>query len=152
MYSDFVPANEAYKADGIRKVRAITAGGMTNLVGGMVSACNHRNGQNSANMIILLSDGRPNVGGSNWVTIREQITAANQGYFEIYSIGIGSGAPHKDLKKLSLMNNGQAVIIEDPTDANRINVQEKLELFYKKVEYPILWNMNMYYENAKQVN
>ena len=111
---------------------------------GMMNAVRHRNGQNSANIIVLISDGRPN---GSWINIRNQVKIANDGYFEIYSFAIGSSAPIDDLKMLSGSNKGRAVHILDNT-----KVEVELKNFVFQVANPIIWNAKIAYKNAKNVN
>jgi hypothetical protein len=110
----------------------------------MMNAVTHRNGQNSANIIVLISDGRPN---GSWINIREQIKIANDGYFEINSFAIGSSAPIDDLKMLSRSNNGKFEHILDDTI-----VEVNLNLFYDDLANPTIWNAKFHYRNAKNVN
>ena len=145
LYPDFQPVNAQTKADGINKVRAIQAGGSTNINAAMVDAVQQRHGNDHANIIIFISDGAPTAGVTNWVTIRDNIASANDGYFAIFSFAIGSGAPYADLERLSAMNNGLARQIF--TDSI---VLDQIKDFYHGVATPLMWNQKIQYGNTEE--
>ena len=127
-------------------MRSIQASGMTNLNAGMRNAVSHRNGVNSANIIILLSDGVPTEGVTDWVQIRKNIADNNDGYFAIFTFAIGSSAPFEDLLMVSRMNNGKSMQIIDNSDTT-----VELKNFYDGVANPLIWNAHISYENGKKV-
>ncbi|XP_074861068.1 inter-alpha-trypsin inhibitor heavy chain H3-like [Carettochelys insculpta] len=130
----------------------IDTGGMTNLYGGLMKAIEMLNTaietsavpKRSASIIILLTDGQPNVGISNPQEIQERVKKAIQGRYPLYNLAFGYGIDYNFLEKMALENKGVARRIYPDSDS-----AIQMEGFYDEVANPTLTEVELSYpENA----
>ncbi|XP_029851930.1 inter-alpha-trypsin inhibitor heavy chain H3-like isoform X3 [Aquila chrysaetos chrysaetos] len=129
-------------------VRGIDTAGMTNLHGGimrgidMLNAAHERNlvPKRSASIIIMLTDGQPNVGISNTQDIQEHVKKAIEGKYPLYNLGFGYGVDYSFLEKMALENKGLARRIYPDSDAAL-----QLQGFYDEVSNPMLTDIELNY-------
>ncbi|NXJ50222.1 ITIH3 inhibitor, partial [Spizaetus tyrannus] len=129
-------------------VRGIDTAGMTNLHGGimrgidMLNAAHERNlvPKRSASIIIMLTDGQPNVGVSNTQDIQEHVKKAIEGKYPLYNLGFGYGVDYSFLEKMALENKGLARRIYPDSDAAL-----QLQGFYDEVSNPMLTDIELNY-------
>nr|XP_033782443.1 LOW QUALITY PROTEIN: inter-alpha-trypsin inhibitor heavy chain H3-like [Geotrypetes seraphini] len=104
----------------------------------------HEIPERSASLIILLTDGDPNVGESNTAKIRENAKQAIDGKYSLYSLGFGYDVDYNFLEKLALENLGVARRIYEDSDSDL-----QLQGFYDEVANPMLLNVELQYpDNA----
>uniref|UniRef100_A0A8C0BVS6 Inter-alpha-trypsin inhibitor heavy chain H3 n=1 Tax=Buteo japonicus TaxID=224669 RepID=A0A8C0BVS6_9AVES len=126
-------------------VRGIDTAGMTNLHGGimrgidMLNAAHERNlvHKRSASIIIMLTDGQPNVGKFE---IQEHVKKAIEGKYPLYNLGFGYGVDYSFLEKMALENKGLARRIYPDSDAAL-----QLQGFYDEVSNPMLTDIELNY-------
>ncbi|XP_051483170.1 inter-alpha-trypsin inhibitor heavy chain H3-like isoform X4 [Apus apus] len=129
-------------------VRAIDTEGMTNLHGGimrgidMLNAAHEGNivSKRSASLIIMLTDGQPNVGVSNTKDIEAHVKKAIEGRYPLYNLGFGYGVDYNFLEKMALENKGLARRIYPDSDADL-----QLQGFYDEVSNPMLTDVELSY-------
>ncbi|NXP35308.1 ITIH3 inhibitor, partial [Leiothrix lutea] len=129
-------------------VRQISAGGMTNLHGGLMRGIDILNAaheenlvpKRSASIIIMLTDGQPNVGVSNTHEIEKAVKAAIGGRYTLYNLGFGSGVDYGFLERMALDNKGLARRIYPDSDAAL-----QLQGFYDEVSNPMLIDVELNY-------
>ncbi|XP_008941885.1 PREDICTED: inter-alpha-trypsin inhibitor heavy chain H3 [Merops nubicus] len=129
-------------------VRGIDTKGMTNLHGGimrgieMLNAAHEGNAvpKRSASIIIMLTDGQPNVGVSNTQDIQTHVKKAIEGRYPLYNLGFGYGVDYSFLEKMALENKGLARRIYPDSDAAL-----QLQGFYDEVSNPILMDVELSY-------
>ncbi|NXW63983.1 ITIH3 inhibitor, partial [Eurystomus gularis] len=129
-------------------VRGIDTRGMTNLYGGimrgieMLNAAHEGNvvPKRSASIIIMLTDGQPNVGISNPQEIQTHVKKAIEGRYPLYNLGFGYGVDYNFLEKMALENKGVARRIYPDSDAAL-----QLQGFYDEVSNPILTDLELNY-------
>ncbi|NXW28312.1 ITIH3 inhibitor, partial [Phaetusa simplex] len=129
-------------------VRGIDTEGMTNLYGGvmrgidMLNAAHEENlvPKRSASIIIMLTDGKPNVGISNTEDIQAHVKKAIEGKYPLYSLGFGYGVDYSFLEKMALENKGLARRIYPDSDAAL-----QLQGFYDEVSNPMLTDVELNY-------
>uniref|UniRef100_A0A8D0GBA3 Inter-alpha-trypsin inhibitor heavy chain H3 n=1 Tax=Sphenodon punctatus TaxID=8508 RepID=A0A8D0GBA3_SPHPU len=129
-------------------VRGITAMGGTDLNGGLMKGIEMLNEayetnavpRRSASLVIMLTDGQPNVGVSNLAQIQENAKNAIQGKYPLYNLGFGYGVDYNFLEKLALENNGLARRIYPDSDADL-----QLQDFYEEVANPMLAEVELQY-------
>ncbi|XP_056357323.1 inter-alpha-trypsin inhibitor heavy chain H3-like [Oenanthe melanoleuca] len=129
-------------------VRHISAQGMTNLHGGLmrgIDILNAAHEQNlvpkrSASIIIMLTDGQPNVGVSNTHEIEKAVKKAIDGRYTLYNLGFGSGVDYGFLERMALENKGLARRIYPDSDAAL-----QLQGFYDEVSNPMLIDVELNY-------
>ncbi|KAM6256522.1 inter-alpha-trypsin inhibitor heavy chain H3-like [Porphyrio hochstetteri] len=129
-------------------VRGIDTEGMTNLHGGIMRGINMLNAahegnlipKRSASIIIMLTDGQPNVGISNTQEIQEHVKKATEGKYPLYNLGFGYGVDYSFLEKMALENKGLARRIYPDSDAAL-----QLQGFYDEVSNPMLMDVELNY-------
>ncbi|XP_042655539.1 inter-alpha-trypsin inhibitor heavy chain H3 isoform X1 [Tyto alba] len=129
-------------------VRGIDTKGLTNLHGGvmrgidMLNAAHERNvvPKRSASIIILLTDGQPNVGVSNTQDIQEHVKKAIEGKYPLYNLGFGYDVDYNFLEKMALENKGLSRRIYPDSDASL-----QLQGFYDEVSNPMLTDVELNY-------
>ncbi|KFP42279.1 Inter-alpha-trypsin inhibitor heavy chain H3, partial [Chlamydotis macqueenii] len=129
-------------------VRSIDTEGMTNLHGGIMRGIDMLNAahqgnlvpKRSASIIIMLTDGQPNVGISNTHDIQEHVKKAIEGRYTLYNLGFGYGVDYNFLEKMALENKGLARRIYPDSDAAL-----QLQGFYDEVSNPMLTDVELNY-------
>ncbi|KAM9533493.1 inter-alpha-trypsin inhibitor heavy chain H3-like [Guaruba guarouba] len=129
-------------------VRGIDTRGMTNLHGGIMRGIDMLNTahegnlvpKRSASIVIMLTDGQPNVGISNTQEIQEHVKKAIEGKYPLYNLGFGYGVDYNFLEKMALENKGLARRIYPDSDAAL-----QLQGFYEEVSNPMLTDVELNY-------
>ncbi|NWU97449.1 ITIH3 inhibitor, partial [Upupa epops] len=129
-------------------VRGIDTEGMTNLYGGLMKGIHMLNDahernlvpKRSASIIIMLTDGQPNVGISNTEEIQAHVKKAIEGKYPLYNLGFGYGVSYGFLEKMALENKGLARRIYPDSDAAL-----QLQGFYDEVANPMLIDVELNY-------
>ncbi|KAM9374710.1 inter-alpha-trypsin inhibitor heavy chain H3-like [Phaethornis superciliosus] len=129
-------------------VRGIDTRGMTNLYGGIMRGIDMLNAayegnlvpKRSASIIIMLTDGQPNVGISNTEEIQTHVKKAIEGRYPLYNLGFGYGVDYNFLEKMALENKGLARRIYPDSDAAL-----QLQGFYDEVSNPMLMDLELTY-------
>ncbi|KAK4814900.1 hypothetical protein QYF61_001278 [Mycteria americana] len=129
-------------------VRGIDTQGMTNLHGGIMRGIDMLNAahegnlvpKRSASIIIMLTDGQPNVGISNTQDIEAHVKKAIEGKYPLYNLGFGYGVDYSFLEKMALENKGLARRIYPDSDAAL-----QLQGFYDEVSNPMLTDVELNY-------
>ncbi|XP_010131120.1 PREDICTED: inter-alpha-trypsin inhibitor heavy chain H3 [Buceros rhinoceros silvestris] len=129
-------------------VRGIDTAGLTNLHGGLMRGIEMLNAaheghlvpKRSASIIIMLTDGQPNVGISNTEEIEAHVKKAIEGRYPLYNLGFGYGVSYSFLEKMALENKGLARRIYPDSDAAL-----QLQGFYDEVSNPMLTDVELSY-------
>ncbi|NXP51898.1 ITIH3 inhibitor, partial [Heliornis fulica] len=129
-------------------VRGIDTKGATNLHGGIMRGIDMLNAahegnlvpKRSASIIIMLTDGQPNVGVSDTHEIQEHVRKAIEGRYPLYNLGFGYGVDYNFLEKMALENKGLARRIYPDSDAAL-----QLQGFYDEVSNPMLTDVELHY-------
>ncbi|XP_062923688.1 inter-alpha-trypsin inhibitor heavy chain H3-like [Mobula hypostoma] len=100
--------------------------------------------EKSVSMIILLTDGDPNVGEIDPAKIRINVKNAIKDRYSLYCLGFGFDVDYNFLEKIALDNGGVARVIYADSDAAL-----QLQGFYDEVANPLLLDVELLYlENA----
>uniref|UniRef100_A0A669Q7A0 Inter-alpha-trypsin inhibitor heavy chain H3 n=1 Tax=Phasianus colchicus TaxID=9054 RepID=A0A669Q7A0_PHACC len=129
-------------------VRGIDTEGLTNLYGGIMKGIDMLNAahegnlvpKRSASIIIMLTDGQPNVGISNTQDIQTHVKKAIEGKYTLYNLGFGYGVDYNFLEKMALENKGLARRIYPDSDSAL-----QLQGFYDEVSNPMLMDVELNY-------
>ncbi|XP_041836770.1 inter-alpha-trypsin inhibitor heavy chain H3-like [Melanotaenia boesemani] len=106
--------------------------------------------EDSASILILLTDGDPTSGETNIESIQSNVRRAIAGKFPLYCLGFGFDVNFNFLEKMSLQNNGVGRRIYEDSDADL-----QLTGFYEEVATPLLTDVTMIYlggTNLTQTN
>ncbi|XP_008283653.1 inter-alpha-trypsin inhibitor heavy chain H3 [Stegastes partitus] len=100
--------------------------------------------ERSVDMIILLTDGMPNVGVSDTSVIQQNVRAATGGNTSLFCLGFGDDVAYGFLDVMSQQNKGVARRIYEASDATL-----QLQGFYDEVASPLLSEVDLRYpDNA----
>ncbi|XP_034075191.1 inter-alpha-trypsin inhibitor heavy chain H3-like isoform X8 [Gymnodraco acuticeps] len=99
--------------------------------------------EDSASILILLTDGDPTTGVTNLEEIQSNVRVAIADKFPLYCLGFGFDVNFEFLEKMSLQNNGVARRIYEDSDADL-----QLKGFYEEVATPLLIDVTMSYNGG----
>ncbi len=130
------------KNTALNYISNIIATGGTNISGAFDTAILQfeNAGENTANIIIFLTDGQATIGiteENELLNHINQIVAETDSSINIYSFGIGNDVQKKVLTSISTENNGFADFLEGDV------LEERLTKFYLKIKNPVLLNTSM---------
>ena len=98
-------------------------------------------------IIVFLTDGNPTAGTIQApLAICTSVYGENTNKISIFSLGVGYDMDFDFLKRLSFMNYARAYRIDDKTD-----MSEQIAHFYDTISTPLIYRLNMQYENADNV-
>ncbi|XP_076845336.1 inter-alpha-trypsin inhibitor heavy chain H3 isoform X2 [Brachyhypopomus gauderio] len=95
---------------------------------------------NSASMVILLTDGEPTAGEQRLPTIQENVHNAIDGQMSLFCLGFGYDVDYPFLDVMAKQNDGLARRIYEASDATL-----QLQDFYEEVASPLLLEVNLHY-------
>ncbi|XP_026198345.1 inter-alpha-trypsin inhibitor heavy chain H3-like [Anabas testudineus] len=132
-------------------VQQLSTGGATNindaLLRGVSMLVRERQDQKllerSADMIILLTDGMPNQGETDFAKIQENVRSASGGKMSMFCLGFGNDVDYAFLDVLCRHNKGLARRIFEGSDA-----ASQLKDFYKEVSIPLLLEVDLRYPQS----
>ncbi|XP_022600970.1 inter-alpha-trypsin inhibitor heavy chain H3-like [Seriola dumerili] len=139
-------------AEAMAYVRRITSNGGTNINDAVLRGVNmlvedrraKRLPERSIDMIILLTDGNPNMGESSLPRIQENVRSAIGGNMSLFCLGFGNDVDYSFLDVMSTQNKGLARRIYEASDATL-----QLKGFYNEVASPLLSEVDLHYpDNA----
>ena len=142
MSESHVEFNEINKAGAQYYIANLEANGGTNISGSFDIAVPQfaSIGDNTANIIIFLTDGQATAGVTNESALIghiNQTIAETDTNINVYSFGIGNDVQKKVLTSISIENNGFAEFLEND------DLEERLTSFYLKIRNPVLLNTSM---------
>ncbi|XP_033994577.1 inter-alpha-trypsin inhibitor heavy chain H3-like isoform X3 [Trematomus bernacchii] len=126
--------------------RNIRESGATNINSAVLEGASLLNAhprEDSASILILLTDGDPTSGVTNLEQIQSNVRVAIADEFPLYCLGFGFDVNFEFLEKMSLQNNGVARRIYEDSDADL-----QLKGFYEEVATPLLIDVTMSYEGG----
>ncbi|XP_030632200.1 inter-alpha-trypsin inhibitor heavy chain H3 [Chanos chanos] len=146
---ELLKATQSNVEDAKKFVRQITARGSTDINAAVlkgVEMINRHPQEDSASILILLTDGEPNTGETNIGKIQDNVKKAIQGKFPLYCLGFGFDVSFEFLKKMAMENDGVARRIYEDSDAD-----QQLQGFYEEVATPLLTDIHITYTGAANV-
>ncbi len=135
---DLVPATTAMIAEAEEFVDKLGAVGLTNIDAALRSSLSMSFREESANMLMFLTDGQPTWGELDQHKIVEQSSAANSAGIRVYPLGLGDDVSHSLLHSLAEKNGGFASFI-DQSDSIAVVVANH----FKRVSLPVLSALNL---------
>uniref|UniRef100_A0AAY5L2B3 Inter-alpha-trypsin inhibitor heavy chain H3 n=1 Tax=Esox lucius TaxID=8010 RepID=A0AAY5L2B3_ESOLU len=129
-------------------VSRINPSGMTNINYALMESVkmlkkerqDRKQSERSVSMIILLTDGMPNVGESSVDKIQENVRNAIRGNMSLFCLGFGDDVEYSFLDVMARQNKGLARRIYEGSDATL-----QLQGFYKEVSTPLLSEVDLRY-------
>lgn len=93
---------------------------------GIDEIARHSHGRSDlVNCLYLFSDGDPNSGERNWITIRRNIADRIRGDLTLSCFGFGADARMRELEALAGLTGGSCLLVTNPDDV-RLNLAEDL--------------------------
>lgn len=125
-------------------INSIIAEGSTNLNGAMLAALNQEMGDNTANQILLLSDGYPTAGVTSVPAILQNISEANDQDVSIFTVGVGPIGNYGEgglefLQLIAYENNGLPLHIVPGT----VDISDAISDFFLRFASPVLTNVSL---------
>uniref|UniRef100_A0A8C2ZJC1 Inter-alpha-trypsin inhibitor heavy chain H3 n=1 Tax=Cyclopterus lumpus TaxID=8103 RepID=A0A8C2ZJC1_CYCLU len=135
-------------AEGMAYIRTIQPSGVTDINSGVLRGVHmlikdrqeEKLPERSVDMIILLTDGMPNIGVTSIPAIQDNVKSAMGGNMSLFCLGIGNDVDYSFLDVMSQQNKGVARRIFEGSDASL-----QLQGFYDEVASPILSKVDLRY-------
>ncbi|XP_019579849.2 inter-alpha-trypsin inhibitor heavy chain H1 [Rhinolophus sinicus] len=129
-------------------IRRFSLAGATNMNGGLLRGIEILNKaresvpgvSNHAPILIMLTDGEPTEGVTDYYQILKNVRNAIGGKFPLYNLGFGHDVNLNFLEIMSMENNGRAQRIYQDHDAT-----QQLQGFYDQVANPLLVDVELQY-------
>ncbi len=133
-----VPIAEISKATALSYIDDIEATGGTNIHGALVEAAQMLHGDEFAEMIIFLTDGKPTIGEADLETILADVSVANAARARLFVFGVGEEVNTHLLDRLAGDNGGGSTYVK-PNE----NIEVAVSSFYTKVSSPVLTDLEL---------
>ena len=131
-----VPVTENSRTAALSYIEGIEATGGTNIHGALVEAAQMLQGDEFAEMIVFLTDGKPTIGEADLETILNDVTAANAARARLFVFGVGAEVNTHLLDRLAGDNGGGSTYVK-PNE----NIEVAVSSFYTKVSSPVLTDL-----------
>ena len=136
-----MPANTKNKKMAIEYIKTLQAGGGTEAAPPLKSAMYMKSDDTKLKMIVFITDG--SLGHEQHVI---NLVKSNLGNARLFSIGIGSAPNSHLLEKISREGRGTFTYI-----SNTSQVSSKVEKLFKKIEMPVLSNINFKLDGKSEI-
>ena len=133
-----VPATAAARQELLQYIEEIEALGGTHIHGALMRALEMTRGDERAEMIIFLTDGKPTVGERNIDSILADVEDNNEAEARIFVFGVGNEVNTHLLDRLSGENGGASTYVKPGED-----IEVAVSAFYTKVSSPVLENLEV---------
>ena len=132
-----VPATDANKVAALRVLKRFRKSGRTNIYQALVPISQVGGGFNHPFVVLLFSDGRPNVGITDSRKIINDMSDQLKVNSSVFALGIGNKKNPYLLDLLAMSNKGQAFF----ADSDR-EVEHAVEQVYNRVSDPLMINVD----------
>ena len=142
------PGNETIEA-AVSYINGLEASGGTNIYESLEAGLDtFDNDTSRMKIIVFLTDGDPTTGEIQAPNaICSSIYEDNKvSKVSMFSLGVGDDMKFEFLEKLSFMNYARAYRIDD-----EIDISEQIAHFYDTISTPLIYRLNLVYENADSV-
>ena len=138
---NLVKANDDNKEDVLDHISDIVVEGGTNIHEGVIAALDiFKNDGDAVPVIVLLTDGRANVGLYDRSEFRKDVALKNTVDASIFCIALGNGADWPFLEALALENNGKAIWVKEDMDP-----KDSIKDFTKSFSTPLVADLSFDY-------
>ncbi|RPH99143.1 MAG: VWA domain-containing protein, partial [Calditrichaeota bacterium] len=135
---DLIPATPDNIEDAGEFVTDIGALGLTNINDAMLASLRQSFDDNSANMIVFMTDGYPTWGETFVPNIVRNVKEANTKNVRIFSFGVGEDISKPLLVQMAVENGGYAEFIDQDDDIAWI-----IGNHFKRISKPVLTNLEI---------
>jgi Ca-activated chloride channel family protein len=133
-----VPITAISRAAARSYIDGIEATGGTNIQGALLEAAQMLRGDEFAQMIVFLTDGKPTIGERDLETILHDVSAANADRARLFVFGVGEEVNAHLLDRLAGDNGGTSTYVKPGED-----IEVAVSSFYTKVSSPVLTDLEL---------
>lgn len=132
------------RADLLAYIDAIEASGGTYIHGALLKTLEMLRGDERAEMVVFLTDGKPTIGERDTEQILLDVTQNNSSAARLFVFGVGHEVNTHLLDRLSAQNGGTSSYIEPQED-----IELAVSSFYTKVSNPVLEDLEVEFFDAR---
>ena len=132
------------RASALEYVDGIFSSGGTNIHGALLEAMDMLVGDDFAEMIVFLTDGRPTIGQVDLESILSDVRAANDTRARLFVFGVGHQVNTHLLDRLAGENGGASTYVTPGED-----IEVAVSSFYTKVSSPVLTDLQVEVEGGR---
>lgn len=114
------------------------ASGSTDIHRALLTALQGGMDENTARIVVLLTDGQPTSGVIDPYRIVNEVTAANTSHARLFTFGVGQDVNKPLLTALANSNQGEAQFLAENED-----IATALATFYAKIDLPVLTDVSL---------
>ena len=142
MATTAVPVTDASRAEALDYIDGIEATGGTYIYGALIEAIGMLKGDEFAETIVFLTDGKPTIGRNDdetdLETILSAVAAANADRARLFVFGVGEEVNTHLLDRLAGGNGGASTYVKPGED-----IEVAVSSFYTKVSNPVLTDLEL---------
>ncbi len=140
-------ANSDNRRKAIKFVDDLRAIGGTNVEEALSEALKKNKKDNRPYIIVFITDGKPTIGETDENKIVKMIREKNRKGTRIFTFGIGSDLNTHLLDKITALTRSFRSYITEEED-----IEIKISGFFKKIESPVLTELNLEFGNGVRIN
>jgi len=133
------------RADLLAYIDGLEATGGTYIHGALMKSLEMLRGDERAEMVVFLTDGKPTVGERDIEKILADVSAANQVRARIFVFGVGHEVNTHLLDRLSGQNGGASSYVKPGED-----IEVAVSSFYAKVSSPVLEDLEVVFVGGRR--
>lgn len=119
-------------------IDGLEASGGTNIHGALLTSLGMLKGDDRAEMVVFLTDGKPTVGERDVEKILVDVESANEVDSRLFVFGVGNEVNTHLLDRLSGLNGGASTYVKPGED-----IEVAVSAFYAKVSNPVLEDLEL---------
>ncbi len=139
-----VPATAANREALLAYVASLSATGGTYIDGALARSLAMVRGDDRAEIVLFLTDGRPTIGERDTEAIVARAAAANQGRARLFALGVGFEVNTHLLDRLAGGNGGTTTYVKPGED-----LEVAVSSLYQQVSSPVLENLQVSFVDAR---
>jgi Ca-activated chloride channel family protein len=142
---EVVPVNEDTRRLALEYIEALEAIGGTNIYDALLRGLDMMRGDERAEMVVFLTDGKPTIGEIHTQEILDGVAAANAAAARIFVFGVGNEVNTHLLDRIAGEHGGTSAYVK-PTE----DIEVAVSSFYTKVSSPVLTDLELEFSGARQ--
>jgi Ca-activated chloride channel homolog len=123
----------------------LEASGGTNIHGALLTSLGMLKGDDRAEMVVFLTDGKPTIGERDVEKILADVESANEADSRLFVFGVGNEVNTHLLDRLSGLNGGASTYVKPGED-----IEVAVSSFYAKVSNPVLEDLELEFVGGKR--
>jgi len=123
----------------------LEASGGTNIHGALLASLGMLKGDDRAEMVVFLTDGKPTIGERDVEKILADVERVNEADSRLFVFGVGNEVNTHLLDRLSGLNGGASTYVKPGED-----IEVAVSSFYAKVSNPVLEDLELEFAGGKR--